>query len=116
MSIGVTKINIEQSARHPGHSEWTITFITTAQPKAQTLRKRGELQIVGLIMFLAAYNPDLAQLIASRQEIDPEKVDAVLGLIGCTAEDLAQEDEDLRKAEAPEIEMDSGLKVNLGLL
>lgn len=98
MSIRIKDIKFRELGRNGRNqriTDWKLEVITTHQDTNGALKKREEMQAIGLVMFLGAY-PDLARLVADQQRLDMEKVDAVLGLIGCTAEDLEKEAQEIK--------------------
>ena len=84
MSIALKGVNLAQSAMEGRVSTWTIEVITTEQMTNRS-SVREEVQTIGLILLLSAADPGgrFREFLEGQQSVDPEKVSAVLGLLGC---------------------------------
>ena len=92
--VGLTKADIERDAK--GRTTKLKLEILLAETNAP-LRKRHEMAAIGAVLLLAGDDPGLAEYIATKAKLDPDKYLAMLALIGCTREEVEADDEEAGK-------------------
>lgn len=83
-----------------GVSSRTMLHLDLSLPSGRNaggLSKRDEMLGIGLVLLLHHYDPDLALFVTTKLSLDPEKYNAILGLMGCTQEEIEEDDKQQTK-------------------
>lgn len=92
--IGVLDLSMARKTRTASmNTDTHVKLEMFLANRSAPLSRREEMVAIGLVMVLHNEDSDMAYYVTQKLKLDPEKYKAVLGLIGCTDEELKKDDE-----------------------